>query len=316
MDHPVVVGYNGKTPAKEALVWAANEATQRGLPLVVLFAANYPGMTLPPGDGLLEFSSDALDAAKEVTAQGVVEAKAAHLDLLEVWGETTVTSPTQALVEASSRASLVVVGSRGRGTVVGALLGSVSFAAARAACPVVVVKRESGIRLVGPDHRVVVGTDGSPPASATVRFAADFASSRSAALHVICSTGDDPLSIIDQQQLQHSAEEILQNACTDLQADSPPAHAGHSCSRRSTGASPHRRVNRRRPRRCGITRPRGLSGDGRGLGVLRGNPRGAMPGGGGPRHCIPGRIWLNAGGGSDRPGPPHSESGKGGDGRR
>jgi nucleotide-binding universal stress UspA family protein/K+/H+ antiporter YhaU regulatory subunit KhtT len=222
MDHPVVVGYNGKTPAEEALVWAANEATQRGLPLVVLYAANYPGMTLPPGDGLLEFSPGALDAAEEVTARGVVEAKAAHLDLLEVWGETTVTSPAQALVDASSRASLVVVGSRGRGTVLGALLGTVSFAVAgRAACPVVVVKRESGTRLIGPDHRVVVGTDGSPPASAAVRFAADFANSRSAALHVICSTGDDPLSIIDQQQLRHSAEEILQNVCTDLQRTHP-----------------------------------------------------------------------------------------------
>src|SRR5699024_3826478 len=168
MEDLIVVGYNGKKPAEEALTWAANEATRRGLPLVVLFAANYPGMTLPPGGGQLELEAGALDAAKDVTAQGAAAVRAAH-PRLEVRGETTALSPTQALIEASSRASLVVVGSRGRGTVSGALLGSVSFTvAAGAACPVVVVKRESGTRQAGPEHPVIVGTDGSTPATRAV----------------------------------------------------------------------------------------------------------------------------------------------------
>jgi hypothetical protein len=46
---PVVVGYNGKKHASEALDWEAEEALHRAAALVVLFAANYPGMTLPPG---------------------------------------------------------------------------------------------------------------------------------------------------------------------------------------------------------------------------------------------------------------------------
>jgi hypothetical protein len=50
---PVVVGYNGKKHASEALDWEAEEALHRAAALVVLFAANYPGMTLPPGPGLL-----------------------------------------------------------------------------------------------------------------------------------------------------------------------------------------------------------------------------------------------------------------------
>jgi hypothetical protein len=50
---PVVVGYNGKKDASEALDWAAEEALHRAAALVVLFAANYPGMTLPPRPGLL-----------------------------------------------------------------------------------------------------------------------------------------------------------------------------------------------------------------------------------------------------------------------
>jgi hypothetical protein len=50
---PVVVGYNGKKHASEALEWEAEEALHRAVALVVLFAANYPGMTLPPRPGLL-----------------------------------------------------------------------------------------------------------------------------------------------------------------------------------------------------------------------------------------------------------------------
>jgi|SRR5687768_532909 len=46
---PVVVGYNGKKHASEALDWAADEALHSAAALVVLFAANYPGMTLPQG---------------------------------------------------------------------------------------------------------------------------------------------------------------------------------------------------------------------------------------------------------------------------
>lgn len=65
---PVVVGYNGRPHAKEALVWAAAEASRRDVSLRVVYAANYPGMTLGPGPGLLDPSPGALEAAEEVTA--------------------------------------------------------------------------------------------------------------------------------------------------------------------------------------------------------------------------------------------------------
>ncbi len=48
----VVVGYNGKEHSRAALTWAAAEAARRDAPLMVLFAANYPGMTVEPGPGL------------------------------------------------------------------------------------------------------------------------------------------------------------------------------------------------------------------------------------------------------------------------
>ncbi|HET6625408.1 MAG TPA: universal stress protein [Nocardioidaceae bacterium] len=207
---PVVVGYNGREHSREALRWAAAEAVRRDAPLLVVYAANYPGMTLGPGPGLLEPEPGALDAAQEVTTRGVAEALEAHPDL-RVAGATEVTSPSQALTSASGDAGLVVIGTRGYGRVVGALLGSVAFAvAAKAGCPVIVVKRDPMTRPVGPGHRIVVGTDGSAPAMAAVRFAADRAVTASADLEIVTCTGEHP--DFDADELRVSAELIARSA--------------------------------------------------------------------------------------------------------
>jgi nucleotide-binding universal stress UspA family protein len=222
--HPrgaVVVGYNGKKHSRVALAWAAEEAAQRNAPLLVLFAANYPGMTLEPGPGLLQRDPGALEAAQEVTARGVSEAIEAHPGLLIV-GATEVTSPSQALTEASSDAALVVLGSRGYGRILGALLGSVAFAvAARAICPAIVVKDESGDRRVGPQRRVVVGTDGSAEAAAAVAFAADRAAAASAALEIITCTGGHQVEDVGEHELRAAAERIAEEAADRLAQTHP-----------------------------------------------------------------------------------------------
>ncbi len=213
---PVLVGYNGKKHSSEALHWAAEEALHRASALVVLFAANYPGMTLPSGPGLFEFEPGALDAAEEVTETGVAKVRAAHPDLIAI-GRTVVTSPTQALVEESAEASLLVLGSRGRGSVLATLLGSISFAVASGAqCPVVVVKEGGAAPVVGDGGRVVVGTDGSDRAASAVAFAAEFAGTRSASLEVICCTGELSVPVVTQDDLRRSAGEILERTCATL----------------------------------------------------------------------------------------------------
>ena len=218
-ERPIVVGYNGKNHSREALLWAAAEAARRDAPLLVVYAANYPGMTLGPGPGLLEPDPGALDAAQEVTVRGVSEALAAFPDL-HVAGATEVTSPSEALVEESASAGLLVIGSRGYGRVVGALLGSVAFAvAARAKCPVIVVKDESAERPVGPDHRVVVGTDGSPQAAAAVGFAAGRAALASASLEVVTCTGEHP--DLGAEQLRASAALIARSTAEQLRHTHP-----------------------------------------------------------------------------------------------
>jgi nucleotide-binding universal stress UspA family protein len=222
--HPrgaVVVGYNGKKHSRAALAWGAEEAAQRDAPLLVLFAANYSGMTVEPGPGLLHRNPRALEAAEEVTARGVSEALAAHPGL-RIAGATEVTSPSQALTDASNDAALVVLGSRGYGRVIGALLGSVAFAvAARASCPVIVVKDEVMDLPLGPEHRVVVGTDGSAEATAAVGFAADRAAAASAALEVITCTGGHQVEDVDERALRASADRIAGAAADRVRETHP-----------------------------------------------------------------------------------------------
>jgi nucleotide-binding universal stress UspA family protein len=178
-------------------------------------------MTVEPGDGLFHRDPGALDAAQEVTARGVAEALERHPDLW-VAGATEVAGPSRALIEAGDEAALVVLGSRGYGRVVGALLGSVAFAVApRAACPVIVVKDEAPERPAGPEHRIVVGTDGSEPASVAVEYAAHRALGTGAELEVVTCTGGHLVPHLDEQELRAAATAIVENAAAGLRDSHP-----------------------------------------------------------------------------------------------
>lgn len=219
---PIVVGYNGKPHGREALAWAVTEASRRGTPLRVVYAANYPGMTMEPGPGLLHPDPDALEAANEVTARGVAEALALQPEL-SVSGMTEVTSAAQTLVQAADDSELVVLGTRGHGPVLGALLGSVAFAvAARAASPVIVVKTDTGTR---PSRdRVVVGTDGSVGATHAVKFAADHAAASSRMLQILASTGDQAPAGTGKDRLRDAAQQIAEVTRDRLARTHPDLH--------------------------------------------------------------------------------------------
>jgi len=216
---PIVVGYRTGSHSREALTWAVREASHLGLPLVVLFAADYPGMVRQQDFGPSALDPGALEAATEVTAGGVVEARL--LDRrVAVHGRTLVTSATRSLIEASSQASLIVVGSRGRGPVLGAVLGSVSRSvAARASCPVVVVPPGTAAKVAGPDWPVSVGTDGSHCSTLAVHHAAETAARRAAPLHVICwAAGGSPNTPTGDEA------RILSEVGRDLRWSQPSLH--------------------------------------------------------------------------------------------
>lgn len=139
---PVVVGVDGSERSKRALAWAAQYARLTGARLIAMVAWQLPanlGWPLP----LPENWTPEADA-RVMLEQNVKEVLGydadAGLTMSVVEGK-----PAPVLTEASKAASLVVVGSRGRGEFGGMLLGSVSeFLVTHAHCPVVVVRDGAG----------------------------------------------------------------------------------------------------------------------------------------------------------------------------
>jgi nucleotide-binding universal stress UspA family protein len=163
----IVVGVDASPGALKALAWAADEARLRLASLQVVHAYHAQALAAPlyfpsqeglPGravaaGGRPPEEEKAEAAQQRAEFQEAVRRQAEDLleGLLDEVGETiegidvqrTVVedrNPSQALVELSADADLLVVGSRGRGGFTSLLLGSVSHAAVlHALCPVVVI---------------------------------------------------------------------------------------------------------------------------------------------------------------------------------
>lgn len=142
---PIVVGVDGSPSSLRALRWAVRQAGLVEAPVEVVIAWQDPaaystGFEWAP----VSFDSERLAAAAEkvladslaqVTAGQQTDMPPAHLVPRVVQGH-----PAQVLLDAAHGAQLLVVGSRGHGTLAGMLLGSVSqHCVQHAPCPVLVV---------------------------------------------------------------------------------------------------------------------------------------------------------------------------------
>lgn len=174
-----MVGIDGSEDSDRALTWAAEQAVlDRGVLALVHCTDHTTLRDLAWMDrqsmnhqelaaALRGLSRAVLDRARErvaVVAPGV-EVVTALVDF----------DPRLALEQLSTEARLLVLGSRGRGPVKSALLGSVSASLVRhARCPVVVC-RPAG-QTPKTTQRVVVGADGSPASAPVLEFAFEQAS--------------------------------------------------------------------------------------------------------------------------------------------
>jgi nucleotide-binding universal stress UspA family protein len=170
----VVAAVDGSPESETALEWAVSYATQRHLPLTLVHG------TGDPGDAVEFLGSVEAARVLQEKADKVLEHASAAVQRLAPQLEVEVLAPLedarQALVDLSDRASMIVLGSRGRGSVRSLLLGSVSTAvASHAQCPVAVV-RPAERDQDGERGHVVVGVDGSPASTAAVGFAFTLAS--------------------------------------------------------------------------------------------------------------------------------------------
>ncbi|SOB86292.1 universal stress protein [Streptomyces sp. 1331.2] len=174
MTGSVVVGFDGSPESLAATEWAAREAERRGLRLDVLQAWPWPKRDVVGSDQSHRHALARL-TGREAELRALVTG-------LEVAGCAVSADPVEALEEAARSAAVLVLGSRGLGTLRGFLVGSVSQEVLRrAVCPVVLVRAEAG-EAAGP---VTVGLDLARPADPVLAFAFEAAALRSAPLRVV-----------------------------------------------------------------------------------------------------------------------------------
>ncbi|WP_183091321.1 universal stress protein [Streptomyces radicis] len=166
---PIVVGVDGSDCSQLAVDWAVDAAARHGRVLRLVYATQaerYERGASPSGEDRgddAETGRELLVAAREragVRRPGV-----------PISAEVRDLTPVNALVREGREGTVLVVGSRGRGPLTTMFLGSVGLGvAARASCPVVVVRGERPA-LEGQFGRVVVGVSGARGEGAAIDFA-------------------------------------------------------------------------------------------------------------------------------------------------
>ncbi|MCW2778036.1 MAG: UspA [Frankiales bacterium] len=134
---PVVVGVDGSLLSEDAVAFAFGQAARRGLPLTAVLA-------IPPSYGVYLPGEPELELVRETGRRHLAEALAGWSERypeVQVRQVVSLDAPLVALQEAGARASLLVVGSHGRGALLRAALGSVSGSLLRSStCPLAVVR--------------------------------------------------------------------------------------------------------------------------------------------------------------------------------
>jgi nucleotide-binding universal stress UspA family protein len=201
----IVVGVDGSPSSIEAVEWAARQAALEHRPIALLHTFHVDGVYWLPAMGYdpreirraLREEGERLVSA----AERRVRETAPSVEAYQVVGDSDARA---ALIEASRTASMVVLGSRGRGPLASTFLGSVGVTVVRhAACPVVVRRPEHDH--IG--HGVVVGTDLSEDTLPVVEYA-----------YLLASTRGLPLTVLVDHR---GPREVASRWMTDLHAKFP-----------------------------------------------------------------------------------------------
>jgi len=134
----IVVGIDGSAPSKAALAWAIRQARLTGAVIEAVIAWEFPATYGYPMQAGMDINLEEL--ATEVAADTIAEVSGPG-DQVKIRPKVVEGNAARVLLDASAGADLLVVGSRGHGGFIEALLGSVGqHCVQHATCPVVVIR--------------------------------------------------------------------------------------------------------------------------------------------------------------------------------
>ena len=186
----VVVGYDDTAHSHLALDWAARHAAEHHRPLLIVHAMTPPHVQDGLGMGMPQLRK-AMRVIGRRSLDGALGRVRATQPEVEVRVHLAFGSTHEVLLRSLVAAHILVVGSRGRGTVASLVLGSVSVGvAAGAPCPVAVIRvpeeRRGSPTFSG---RVAVGVDGSELSLSALDLAFELAAERGTGVGVVHSWG-------------------------------------------------------------------------------------------------------------------------------
>jgi nucleotide-binding universal stress UspA family protein len=169
----IFVGLDGSANATAALAWAIDEARARSASVEAVYVWHEPTMAYDAAGYVPLTNTEVEKQAQELLASAL--AGIAPIEDVKVSLRAASGNPSEVLAWAAGDVdiSLVVVGARGHGGLVGLVLGSVSHALTRR-CPKPIVIVPSGWRpaeVKDASRKIVVGVDGSPESERALAWA-------------------------------------------------------------------------------------------------------------------------------------------------
>jgi nucleotide-binding universal stress UspA family protein len=178
---PVVVGVDGSEGSMHAVEWAAREAARRKAPLRIVSAPAPMPQMMSPGVPRTTVANALRGMAARSLGLAIDRVGEVAQDLPIDTGLLS-GPPAVAVADCGHGASMLVLGARGAGGFSAMTLGSVSrHAAARASCPVVVVREDT----MAVQREVAVGIRDPEDAQGALAFAFEEAALRDADLLVV-----------------------------------------------------------------------------------------------------------------------------------
>ncbi|GAA3939464.1 universal stress protein [Amorphoplanes auranticolor] len=216
----MVVGVDGSAGALAAVRWAGRYVADTGAALRLLSAASASGtasVILPVPVGVSNAGPPRRKRSREEALAAAAAEASRYAPQRDVSTRAASETAVPALLDASSEAGLLVLGTSDRGRMAATLLGSVTArVVAEAHCPVVLVRGDAGR-----SGSVVVAVDTSDSCGPALRFAFQVAAHRRCALFAV-HAWQPPLMAAGAGSLAAAA------AATRLVGDGLPAAARRS----------------------------------------------------------------------------------------